>query len=126
MATYYRANGLNWDTEVFRDSWPTTENFTLEISGSPVGFLRLSLIDETLWVRDLQIATAAQGQGVGTFALVLTEHIAREGGANELQLRAFESSPAIRLYLKHGFRRVAQNGPKITLAKYVPPNRRNA
>ena len=81
MAIYYRTNGLNWDTEVFRDSWPTTENFTLEISGLPVGFLRLSLPStETLWVRDLQITTVAQGQGVGTFALVSTEQIARERG----------------------------------------------
>ncbi len=117
MATYYRASGRTWDTGIFRDSWPTTENFTLEISGSPVGFLRLSQTDKTLWVRDLQITTAAQGQGVGTFALVLTEQIARERGANELRLRAFEDNPAIRLYLKHGFRRVGRDGPLVTFSK---------
>ena len=117
MAGYYAANHRTWDTNTFRDSWPTTENFTLESSGATVGYLRLSQSDGTLWVRDIQVAKAAQGQGVGSFALSLAERIAHERGATALRLRVFETNPAIRLYMRRGFRRTAHDGPLLTLEK---------
>jgi len=117
MAIYYAASDRTWDTSTFRDSWPMTENFTLELAGMPVGFLRLAQMGETLWVRDIQIARAAQGQGVGSFAISLAERIARERGAVELRLRVFDSNPAVRLYLRRGFRRAAHDGSFLTLEK---------
>ena len=92
MATYYRANGLNWDTEVFRDSWPKTENFTLRrFLDHPRFFRVVSDRRDALGSATFKLQRQTAGQGVGTFALVLTEQ-SRERGAqmnfNYVRLKA--------------------------------------
>lgn len=117
MSHYYDALRRIWDTEVFRDSWPTTENLTLEADGAAIGFLRLSKSESTLWIRDIQVLPAAQGRGVGTFALRIAQQIALERGTTDIRLRVFKINPAIRLYLRNGFEELIDEGATLTLAK---------
>jgi GNAT superfamily N-acetyltransferase len=117
MSHYYDALGRTWDTEMFRDSWPTTENLTLEVEGAAIGFLRLSLSASTVWIRDIQVRPEAQGRGVGTFALRVVQQIALERGTADIRLRVFKINPAIRLYRRNGFEELIDEGATLTMAR---------
>jgi ribosomal protein S18 acetylase RimI-like enzyme len=117
MARYYHLQGREWDTNTFRDSWPTTVNFTLEISGEVVGFLRLTQLASSVKVRDIQVVAGQKGRGIGSFALEAAERFTREHGLETIQLDVFETNPAIRLYERLGFRRVKESDGVISLEK---------
>ena len=69
MQPYYRARDREWNERIFRDSWPTTDNCTLEHRGAIVGFLRVSRAPPVLWVRDIQVVDGARGRGFGSSAV---------------------------------------------------------
>ena len=122
MAPYYHSLGREWSTELFRDTWPTTINFTLESTGAIVGFLRLSRLGSAVRIRDLQIVEGAKRRGIGSAAVEAAEHFAREHGADTIQLSVFESNPAIRLYERFGFRKVGESEGVISFEKRAVNN----
>lgn len=122
MATHYSALGLKWDTALFKRSWPTTLNYTLEVAGTVAGFLRLAQIESVVRIRDIQLADGFKGQGIGSFAIEATERFAKERGLETIQLSAFRSNPAIRLYERHGFREVGESEGVVTFEKHTVRN----
>lgn len=114
MGRYYERHGLAWRADLFLASWQESENFILEADNEPIGLLRLTEEDDSLHIRDVQIAEGHRRQGAGTYLLETSHHWARERGLRELQLRVFVDNPAARLYLRMGYRvagpRLAQLG----------------
>jgi len=112
MEKYYSALGRHWDPAAIEASWPATENYSILARDVLIGVLRLRADPDAIYVSDLQIATGNQGHGAGTFALTFVERIARERGLMCIRLRAFTGSPAVRLYQRAGFRKVADEPGK--------------
>ncbi|WFP50248.1 GNAT family N-acetyltransferase [Methylomonas sp. EFPC3] len=119
MAPYYRSLGREWDTALYRESWPTTENITIEHSGVVVGFLRLTQQPPAMYIRDLQIIETARGLGLGSYAIASAEQLARKQGIDTIRLRAFASNPAIRLYKRLGFAPLSEIAGLVTLEKQL-------
>ena len=69
----------------------------------PIGIMRLSFDSNECLVRDLQVSSRYQNQGIGSRALVEAERFAKESGARILKLRVFKCSPAVDLYRRSGF-----------------------
>ena len=119
MAPYYGLRGIEWSTRVFQESWSTTINFTLEIAGAAVGFLRLTRLASAVKVRDIQVVSGLQGRGIGSFAIEAAERFAKEHGIATVQMNVFDSNPAIRLYERRGFRKVRESNGIVSLEKDV-------
>ena len=117
MAVFYATHGRTWDTSLFEDSWPRTENFCLLEAGVRVGILRVTEEAEILYVRDLQIVPRHQGRGAGTFALAFVDKLAAERGVARIRLRVFADNRAQSLYRRLGFRERAREGGLMTFEK---------
>jgi ribosomal protein S18 acetylase RimI-like enzyme len=114
MGAYYVRHGLAWRRDLFHESWLESDNFILELGGERVGLLRLTVEDDSLHIRDVQVAEGYRGHGAGTYLLDLSHRWAKSHGLRETQLRVFVDNPAARLYRRMGYRlagpRLAQLG----------------
>jgi GNAT superfamily N-acetyltransferase len=123
MDGYYRRHNLVWRGDLFLCSWRESENFVLEVDGAPVGVMRVTEENDSLHIRDVQVAEGWRGQGAGTFLLNTAHRWARARGLAECQLRVFVDNPAARLYIRMGYRpagsRLAQLGAIRHMARRV-------
>ncbi|WP_342609799.1 GNAT family N-acetyltransferase [Vibrio tritonius] len=103
MAEYYRTHGINWDDEMFDDSWEHFENFDIVVDDIHVGVIRFSRSDNALYLRDLQVEAQYQNGGVGTQAIKWAKEYASQLGMAQLRLRVFPENPAKSLYMRLGF-----------------------
>ena len=103
MAPYYEKAGIVWDRALFEKNWKEFESFEIAINGFAAGVLRLSHDDVAYYIRDLQIETSWQHQGLGTQAINFAIEVARDGGFQRLRLRVFCGSPSVALYERMGF-----------------------
>ena len=76
MGGYYRRHHLVWRGDLFLGSWRESENFILEVDGTPIGVLRITQEGDSLHIRDVQIAEGHRRLGAGTYLL---EHVASMG-----------------------------------------------
>lgn len=120
MDSYYRRHGIVWQQALFDASWHETDNFILLGDGEPVGVLRRVVDASAVYIRDLQIDAAYQGQGVGTFALECCRHWARDAGLAEVRLRVFVDNPAQALYCREGFVEVRRDAVLVSMSCRVP------
>lgn len=119
MEKYYTGFGRHWDPAAFEASWPATENYSILSRDVPIGVLRLRPDPDAIYISDLQITTANQGRGAGTFALAFVERIARERGLPRIRLRVFSENPAVRLYQRAGFRKIAEEPGKLLFERVL-------
>lgn len=114
MSGYYARHGLAWHTDLFHESWRESDNFILELDGERIGLLRVTIEDDSLHIRDVQIVDGYRGHGAGTYLLMVSHRWAETRGLRETQLRVFVDNPAARLYQRMGYRlagsRLAQLG----------------
>ena len=104
MRFYYISRGLVWDSSIYKQSWTTTANYRLELNGLRIGILRLSIADDILYIRDVQILPINQSCGAGSFAIAFAERLAIEKNYSKIGLRVFSENPAKNLYNRLGFR----------------------
>ncbi|WP_118179157.1 GNAT family N-acetyltransferase [Paraburkholderia phosphatilytica] len=123
MGGYYQRHHLVWRGDLFLASWRESENFILEEDGRPIGVLRVTEENDSLHIRDVQIAPGYRGRGAGSYLLDICHRWAKERGLRELQLRVFSDNPAARLYRRKGYRlagpRLAQFGSIRHMARPV-------
>ncbi|MEY8837535.1 GNAT family N-acetyltransferase, partial [Cribrihabitans sp. XS_ASV171] len=76
--------------------------------------LYLDRQDDCLRILELSLLTHYRGHGIGTDILrsLLNE---AHGGKVPVRLQVERESPALRLYLRHGFRPVGQHGHHLEL-----------
>src|SRR3546814_14955052 len=66
MAAYHAARGIAWEPQLFLASWAEFENFLIYSDDMLVGLLRMLAKQDTLEIRDLQLAPSHTGKGIGT------------------------------------------------------------
>jgi GNAT superfamily N-acetyltransferase len=83
--------------------------------------LRLGAEGVALEIRDLQVAPASQGQGIGTWAIQQAKSLASGRGFEMVRLRVFEENPARSLYARLGFVSEAIVAGKVHMAFAAQP-----
>lgn len=103
-----------WSTEEFRSELagvPETHWYTVaeHESGELAGYAGLRVVDGTADIQTIAVAPAHQRRGLGTTLLRALIDEARRRRATEmlLDVRA-DNQPALALYQRHGFERIAR------------------
>ncbi len=102
MLRYYIDHDLLWQDEAFDVAWPGRQNRLIVRGNLVVGFLSLSRDLRALYIRELQIAEAFQGQGAGSWAIDQVIEMARQERCPAVRLTVFENNPARNLYERKG------------------------
>ncbi len=86
----------------------------IQLDGADIGRLIIDRQDDCMRIIDLSLLTAYRGQGIGTDILrsLLNE---AHGGKVPVRLHVQRNSPALNLYLRHGFRQIGDIGTHFAL-----------
>lgn len=103
MSGYYDQLDMHWDSTLFECEWRTLESYQLVINTHSVGLLCINQDAEACYIRELQIASKWQCQGLGAAAIRYTMDRARQADIDTLRLRVFCINPAVVLYERMGF-----------------------
>lgn len=92
------------------------EQYVIEASGQPIGRAYLLWADTHLQIIDLALLPEACGRGMGGELLGrFLERVDREGLSAGLHVESY--NPAQRLYFRHGFEVVGENGVYLKLRR---------
>ncbi len=105
----------------FRASRPQAQDRLVCVEGKPVGRWLIDRSGAALHVVDVALLPAQRGRGLGTRLLRgLSAEADREGRA--ITLEVLENSPAIRLYLRLGFKVRSHQTPYLAMTRDpLPP-----
>lgn len=103
MRPYYEYYSVDWDASQIERMTQELVNWDILLNGKTVGVLRLSFDKQNCDLRDLQIDQQHQNLGIGSQAIIETKRLAKESNANQLRLKVFKNSPAVKLYQRQGF-----------------------
>jgi GNAT superfamily N-acetyltransferase len=130
MRPYHERHSWVWRGDRFLANWRASERLILEIGDQPIGFLVMAADAQTLYIHELQIAAGYRGKGAGTFLMETSHRWARQHGLHESKLHVFADNPAVKLYLRMGYRMaeplLIQAGVMRTMTRDVeqaPPER---
>ncbi|MED7666196.1 GNAT family N-acetyltransferase [Pseudomonas moraviensis subsp. stanleyae] len=104
MLRYYIDHDLLWQDEAFDAGWRYREHWMILEDETPIGFFSLSQDARALYIRELQIDQAWQGQGAGSWAIDQVIEMARQARRPALRLTVFDNNPAQKLYARKGLR----------------------
>ncbi|MFD2178426.1 GNAT family N-acetyltransferase [Veronia pacifica] len=104
MVIYYQKRKIEWDDQLFEQSWKDFDNFEVWCDQTRVGVVRFCIDDQDCRLRDLQIETNSQGRGIGTACLDFARQYALDNHCEKVWLRVFPENPAVKLYERAGFR----------------------
>jgi ribosomal-protein-alanine N-acetyltransferase len=103
-----------WSAEEFRSELagvPETRWYTVaeDESGELAGYAGLRVVDGTADIQTVAVAPAHQRRGLGTLLLgaLIDEALRRRATEMLLEVRA-DNEPALALYERHGFERIAR------------------
>jgi ribosomal protein S18 acetylase RimI-like enzyme len=102
MLPYYIQHELLWQDEAFDVAWTDRENWLVIRNDVPLGYFSLSRDARALYLRELQMAEAFQGQGAGSWAIDQVIAMAQLERRPALRLTVFENNPAKNLYQRKG------------------------
>lgn len=103
MRSYYEHYAVDWEQPKILEQISGLESWDILYSGEVVGALRLEYDNEVCYLRDLQICSLFQNQGIGAAALAEASRLAGESNATQVKLKVFKISPAQHLYKRSGF-----------------------
>ncbi|WP_223513234.1 GNAT family N-acetyltransferase [Pseudomonas sp. GL-B-19] len=102
MLRYYIQHDLLWLDEAFDIAWAGRENRMIVRDDALLGFVSLSRDASALYIRELHIVEAFQGQGAGSWAIDQVFALACKERRQALRLTVFENNPAKNLYERKG------------------------
>lgn len=102
MLRYYIQYDLLWLDDAFDVAWAGRDNWLIVGEHQTLGYFSLSHDARALYIRELQIAPAFQGQGAGSWAIDQVIDMVREQRRPALRLTVFENNPAKNLYQRKG------------------------
>jgi len=109
MLRYNIDHDLLWQDEAFDAGWRYRDNWMILEDETPMGFFSLSQDSRALYMRELQIDHARQGQGAGSWAIDQVIDMARQARRPALRLTVFDNNPAQKLYVRKGLRIVGRD-----------------
>lgn len=98
MLRYYLQYDLLWQDEAFDVAWAGRENWLIVQDDVAVGFFSLSRDAKALYIRELHVVEAFQGQGAGSWAIDQIWAKVRSERRSALRLTVFKNNPAQALY----------------------------
>ena len=102
MLTYYLRHDLLWLDEAFDVAWAGRENWLICRDAAVLGFISLSRDANALYIRELHVLEAFQGQGAGSWAIDQVLAMTSKERRPALRLTVFENNPAKALYERKG------------------------
>lgn len=99
-----------------RDHFDPAHTWIIEADGELVGSVALRPDGDERWLEHFYLAPAAQGGGIGS--AVLRETLERAGTATA-KLVVLRGSRAQRLYERHGFTTVDDDGVDVTMVRHA-------
>ena len=100
----------------FRRQWVASEVRIIEHGGTDIGWLQSAIRDGALFLGQLFVEPAFQGQGIGT--QVMNILIAEATGAGRaMTLGVVKINPALRLYQRLGFRITHEDARKFYMRR---------
>jgi ribosomal protein S18 acetylase RimI-like enzyme len=109
MLRYYIQHDLLWLDEAFDVAWAGRENRMIVRDDALLGFVSLSRDANALYIRELHILEAFQGQGAGSWVIDQVFALACNERRPALLLTVFENNPAKKLYERKGLKVVGQD-----------------
>ncbi len=103
MRAYYEHYSVDWKQPNILEQITKLESWDILFDGEVVGAIRLEYDGDHCYLRDLQVLSSFQNQGVGAAALAETSRLAIDSGATQVRLKVFKISPAYNLYVRSGF-----------------------
>ncbi|MHC8386831.1 GNAT family N-acetyltransferase [Pseudomonas sp. MDT2-39-1] len=109
MLSYYIQHDLLWQDEAFDVAWAGRENWLIVRDDVLQGYVSLSRDPRALYIRELHVLEAFQGQGAGSWAVDQVFAMACKERRPALRLTVFETNPAKALYERKGLKVVGQD-----------------
>ncbi|MHC8394668.1 GNAT family N-acetyltransferase [Pseudomonas sp. LB3P93] len=109
MLGYYIRHDLLWQDEAFDVAWAGRENWLIVRDDVLQGYVSLSRDARALYIRELHVLEAFQGQGAGSWAIDQVFAMACKERRPALRLTVFETNPAKALYERKGLKVVGQD-----------------
>ena len=103
MCRYYKHYAVDWAVTTILEQITELDNWDILSDGEVIGAIRLAWDNDECYLRDLQVSSLYQNQGIGVQAVAESVRLAREYGVKKLRLRVFKISPAYHLYTRCGF-----------------------
>jgi ribosomal protein S18 acetylase RimI-like enzyme len=102
MLRYYIQHELLWLDEAFDVAWEGRENWLIVREDTVMGYVSLSRDVRALYIRELHLLEAYQGQGAGSWVIDQVFAMASKERRPALRLTVFENNPAKKLYERKG------------------------
>ncbi|MGF6400171.1 ribosomal protein S18 acetylase RimI-like enzyme [Pseudomonas frederiksbergensis] len=102
MLRYYIQHELLWLDEAFDVAWEGRENWLIVREDTVMGYVSLSRDARALYIRELHLLEAYQGQGAGSWVIDQVFAMASKERRPALRLTVFENNPAKKLYERKG------------------------
>jgi ribosomal protein S18 acetylase RimI-like enzyme len=109
MLRYYIQHELLWLDEAFDVAWEGRENWLIVGDDTLMGYVSLSRDARALYIRELHLLEAYQGQGAGSWVIDQVFAMACKERRPALRLTVFENNPAKKLYEKKGLEVVGKD-----------------
>ncbi|EJM70410.1 putative acetyltransferase [Pseudomonas sp. GM50] len=109
MLRYYIQHELLWLDEAFDVAWEGRENWLIVRDDTLMGYISLSRDARALYIRELHMLEAFQGQGAGSWAIDQVFAMACKERRPALRLTVFENNPAKILYERKGLKVVGKD-----------------
>lgn len=107
MTSYFEANNIPWYFDERLELYKALELYEV-FDRSIIGFVAFRVKEQELYLADIQVYEKYQNRGYGTKILKEAKKIAKDRDHKCIMLKVFKSSPAIRLYERNGFSRIAE------------------
>lgn len=104
MLRYYIQHDLLWQDEAFDVSWAGRESWLIVHDDVRLGYFSLSRDARALYIRELHVLEAFQGQGAGSWAIDQVLAMASKERRPALRLTVFDNNPAKALYERKGLK----------------------
>ncbi|RJQ21376.1 GNAT family N-acetyltransferase [Candidatus Woesearchaeota archaeon] len=119
MLTYFTKHLGGWKPSVFRSDFDKRRISIIEYKNRRVAFTDLEFENDFTYLRNIQLSKFVRRKGLGTVLLTLMEKTTKKRGIHIIRLRVFKENPAKRLYLRHGYYPIKDEGHTLVLEKKV-------
>jgi len=116
MGGYFRALDIQWNPDRYRAF--LAEGIAYIVNWEhQIGFFHLTAETDHMYLHNVQLAEAYQGQGIGSLVLDEIERRCLQEEKHTIRLSVFKENPAWGLYTRRGFKWVKDRGYKVLLEK---------